>query len=133
MRASRTITVGINREAGDVYRFLAAPVNYPRWAPVVGDGFTKIDTLTWQAELPFGPRTIRFSPFNNYGVLDHSEQAPGQTPIVNPMRVLAGPNAAHLVFTFYRRDEMDDVQFRSAIEWIHADLLAFKSLMELPR
>jgi hypothetical protein len=130
MLASHTISLDIARTARVVYEYLADPLNYPRWAPVVEGHFEQLEPLTWRVLLPFGERIVRFAPRNDLGILDHSEEPPGGEALLNPMRVFGSDDGCVLIFTFHRRPAMSDSEFASAIEWIRADLWAFKSLIE---
>lgn len=130
MRPSQTIAIDISRSAWLVYDFLADPLNYPRWAPVVDQSYEELEPLVWRALMPFGERIVRFAPRNEFRILDHSEEPPDGEALMNPMRVIPVDDGCVLTFTFHRRQAMSDSEFASAIEWIRADLWAFKSLIE---
>ncbi len=130
MIPSRTIAFDIASSTDRVYAYLSEPLNYPHWAPVVDGRFEQLEPRVWRALLPFGERTIRFCPPNHLGVLDHSEEPPEGEAMVNPMRVVPRHEGCHLTFTFFRRPGMSDGEFSSALEWIQADFLALKSLLE---
>ena len=130
MRRSHTISISIDRPFDDVYAYLGKPINFQQWAAVEPDTFRPLDNGDWQGETPFGFRHFRFSPPNNYGVLDHAVFVPGGEILYTPMRVMPNDLGTELTFTFFRREGMDDAQFASAIEWIMTDFLALKSLLE---
>lgn len=121
----------IEKPVAEVYRFLAAPRNYPRWAAVEAATFQQIGPLEWSAETEFGPRIVRFSPLNGEGILDHAVYKAGEEPVMMPMRVAADGSRTLVTFVFYRRPGMDDEQLDSALEWIRADFAALKSLLEV--
>lgn len=125
------IETTIEMPVTEVYRFLAAPRNYPRWAAVEAATFKQIGPLEWSGETEFGPRIIRFSPPNGEGVLDHAVYKAGDEPVMMPLRVAADGNRTLVTFTFYRRPGMDDEQLNSALEWIRSDFAALKSLLEV--
>lgn len=131
MRQSHLIHFAIARPVDEVYAFLADPLNYPRWAAVDG-AMVQVGPNEWLAQTAFGPRTVRFSERNAYGVLDHAVYARGDEPVTIPMRVVANGEGTELTFVFYRRDGMTDEQFKSTIEWITTDLLTLRSLLETP-
>jgi hypothetical protein len=131
MRQSHLIQFSIARPVAEVYAFLADPLNYPRWAAVDG-GITQVRQDEWLTRTPFGDRIIRFSTPNPYGVLDHAVYAQGEEPVMMPMRVVANGEGTEVMFLFYRRDDMNDEQFKSTIEWVTTDLLTLQSLLETP-
>lgn len=130
MRRSHTISISINRPFDDVYAYLSKPLNFEQWAAVSGGTFKPLDNGDWEGETPFGFRHFRFSPPNNYGVLDHAIFVPGGEVLYTPMRVVPNDDGTDLTFTFFRREGMDDAQFASAVEWIMTDFLSLKSLLE---
>ena len=121
----------IDKPVTEVYRFLASPWNYPRWAAIDAATFRQIGPLDWAGETEFGPRIVRFSPPNGEGILDHAVYKAGDEPVMMPLRVSADGNRTLVTFIFYRRDGMDDEQLASALEWIRADFTALKSLLEI--
>lgn len=125
------IETTIEMPVTEVYRFLAAPRNYPRWAAVDPLTFKQIGPLEWSGETEFGPRIIRFSPPNGEGILDHAVYKAGDEPVMMPLRVVADGNRTLVTFTFYRRPGMDDERLNSALEWIRSDFAALKSLLEV--
>ena len=131
MRQSHLIQFFIARPVDEVYAFLADPQNYPRWAAVDG-GITQIRQNEWLTRTAFGDRIVRFSEPNPYGVLDHAVYAQGEEPVMMPMRVVANGEGTEVMFLFYRRDDMNDEQFKSTIEWVTTDLLTLQSLLETP-
>ena len=65
-------------------------------------------------------------------MLDHAVYAQGEEPVMMPMRVVANGEGTEVMFLFYRRDDMNDEQFKSTIEWVTTDLLTLQSLLETP-
>lgn len=125
------IEIHIDRPVTEVYRFLASPWNYPRWAAIDAATFRQIGPHEWAGETEFGPRIVRFSPPNGEGILDHAVYKAGEEPMMMPLRVSADGNRTLVTFTFYRRPGMDDEQLASALEWIRADFTALKSMLEV--
>lgn len=130
MRRSHTISVSIDCPFDDAYAYLGKPANFEHWAAVEPGSFRPLDNGDWQGDTPFGFRHFRFSPPNNYGVLDHAVFVPDGEILYTPMRVVPNGEGTELIFTFFRREGMDDVQFSSAVEWIMTDFLTLKSLLE---
>jgi hypothetical protein len=130
MLEPHSIETYIERPMSEVYRFLASPWNYPRWAAVNAATFRQIGLHEWAGDTEFGPRIVKFSPPNGEGILDHAVYKAGDEPLMMPMRVSADGNRTLVTFVFYRRPEMDDEQLESALEWIRPDFMALKSLLE---
>ena len=131
MLEPHSIETYIDKPVAEVYRFMAAPRNYPRWAAVDEASFRQVGPLEWSAETEFGPRIVRFSPPNGEGILDHAVYKAGEEPVMMPTRVAADGNGTLVTFVFYRRPGMNDEQLASALEWIRADFAALKSLLEV--
>lgn len=130
MRASRTITLSIDRPVAMVAAFLAEPLNYPKWAAITGPKFEHRGGLVWLVDTPMGPRLIQFIPPNPYGVVDHATYKEGDEPIFMPMRVVANEEGTELIYTFFQRPGMSDEALESTIEWIRSDLWVLKSVLE---
>lgn len=131
MRRSHTLSVSIDRPFDEVYDYLSRPVNYQNWAGTVEPGsFRPLENGDWVAMTQDGERHHRFTPPNNFGVLDHAIFVPGREMFYNPMRVTPNEAGTELTFTYYRREGVDDGQFISTVEWIQTDLLTLKSLLE---
>jgi len=131
MADAHPIETRIEKPADVVYRFLAAPRNFARWAAVDEATFRQVGPLEWAADTDFGPRIVRFSPPNEDGILDHAVYAAGDEPVMMPMRVLADGEGTLVTFVFYRRPGMSDEQLASALEWIRMDFAVMKSLLEI--
>jgi len=130
MRRSHTISLAINRPFYDVYDYLVRPRNYQNWAAIEPGTFKPLLDGDWEGLTAHGLRHFRFTPPNNFGVLDHAMFVPGQEVIYMPTRVTPNEAGTELTFTFFGRDGLDDSQFDSLVEWIRVDLLALKSLLE---
>jgi hypothetical protein len=131
MAEPHPIETYIEKPVDEVYRFLAAPRNYPRWAAVQEASFEQIGPLEWAAETEFGPRIVRFSPPNADGILDHAVYAVGEEPVMMPLRLTAQGSGTLVTFVFYRRAGMTDEQLASALEWIGMDFAVLKALLEV--
>ncbi|MBA8817006.1 hypothetical protein FHX48_002100 [Microbacterium halimionae] len=104
-----------------VYEFASEIDNLPKWAAglalaeVVRDG----DLLL--VDSPMGRVKIRFVEWNRFGVLDHDVTLPSGTVVTNPMRVLAHPDGAEVVFTV-RQIELTDDEFARDVDMVAADI-----------
>lgn len=126
---SRTVSVRIDRDPGDVYDFASAPENFTKWATGLGNSFSLAGDH-WIAETPHGPVQVRFTPRNNFGILDH-HVLPGEgDEIYIPMRVIANGGGSELLFTLFRLPDMTDATFAEDAAWVEKDLNALKTLLE---
>jgi hypothetical protein len=131
MPESNPIEIRVAKPMAEVYRYLATPENYPRWAAVDEATFAQVGPLEWSALTDFGPRTVRFSPPNDEGILDHAVYAAGEEPVMMPLRLTPDGDGTRVTFIFYRRPGMTDEQLVSALEWIRTDFEVLKVLLEL--
>lgn len=126
---SRHVSVVINAEPAKVYDFAAEPDNLPRWAA----GLAKSEVVRRGDELlvesPMGTVTVRFVPRNTLGVVDHEVVLPTGDTVLDPLRVLAHPEDAEVVFTI-RQLAMSDDEFDRDTQMVEKDLAQLKSLLE---
>lgn len=113
-----------------VYDVARDPVNLPRWAAglaagevVPGDGDAVV------VDSPMGRVTVVFAPRNRFGVLDHVVTLPSGEAVHNPLRVLAHPDGAEVVFTL-RQGEASEEAFAADAALVQADLQRLKALVE---
>lgn len=129
---SRHLSRVIDASPEEVYRFAADPDNLPRWATGLAssDVTRRGDDLVVDA--PMGTVTVRFVPRNEFGVLDHDVILPSGTVVTNPMRVLAHPDGAEVVFTI-RQLDLSTAEFDRDTGMVEDDLDRLKSLLEAGR
>ncbi|MDP3316852.1 MAG: hypothetical protein Q8M47_12410 [Devosia sp.] len=130
MTQPHAIETHIDRPIGEVYRFIAKPQNYPRWAAVEEATFRQVGPHEWATDTDFGPRVVRFSPPNDDNILDHAVYAAGDEPVMMPLRLTRDGEGTLVTFMFTRRPGMNDEQLASALEWIRMDFAVLKSLLE---
>lgn len=87
-------------------------------------------TAGWLADTPHGAMPVRFSPLNDYGVLDHWLSPPGQAEVYIPLRLLARDDGCELVLTLFRPPGVDDARFEADAAWVARDLAAAKAWLE---
>ena len=129
MFEARTISVSIARDWLEVYDFLSAPENFPRWASGLGSDLKKVDG-DWTAKGPEGPIRIRFAKRNEFGVLDHWVIPETGIEIYNPLRVVANGKGSEVAFTLFRISGMSGERFAADADWVARDLAALKALLE---
>jgi hypothetical protein len=131
MLASRVIKVAIARPYAEVYDFLTDPLNFARWASMPGTDVEPVGGNDWLVEVPRGQITIRFSPRNNYGVLDYQTfPVGGDGGPVTPVRLYPNEEGAELALTWFQRPGVSDERFESDCEWVTSDLARLKTLIE---
>ncbi|MEP9393018.1 SRPBCC family protein [Gordonia sp. VNQ95] len=129
---SRHLSTVIAASPQRVYEFAAEPDNLPRWAAGLATSTVTRSGDDLFVESPMGTVTVRFVRHNDLGVLDHDVILPGGATVTNPIRVLAHPDGAEVVFTL-RQLEMSDAEFDRDAEMVIADLARLKSLLEQAR
>lgn len=104
-----------------MYEFARDVENLPRWAAGLAQSEVVRDGDALIVESPMGWVKVRFVERNTLGVLDHDVTLPSGTVVTNPVRVLAHPEGAEVIFTV-RQIELDDAEFARDIEMVVADL-----------
>lgn len=126
---SRTFTVSIGRDWREVYGFAHRPESFPLWASGLASGLER-DGAEWIAQGPGGPVRIRFSPPNDFGVLDHTVVLASGEEVFVPMRIVANGSGAEAMLTLFRLPGMNEETFARDADWVRRDLTALKRLME---
>lgn len=129
---AKAISLSIDRPVREAYDFLAEPTNFAKWAFVDDPRMTPIEDGQWAAETSVGSRVLRFAtPRNRLGIVSYESRLNLETELHPvPMRVLANGEGTELVFVFFRRPQNSAEEWASIIEWVTADLLVLKTLLE---
>lgn len=126
---SRTITVRIHRPFSTVFEFLADPANWNQWAFGLGKNIRQSKD-GWIADSDGGIARIRFTPRNDFGVVDHTVIRVSGQRVYVPMRLIVNGSGCELLFTLFREPTMSDTQFDSDAGFVQHDLDRLKRLME---
>jgi uncharacterized protein YndB with AHSA1/START domain len=126
---SRHLSVVVRRPPAEVYDYAAEPDNLARWAAGLAAADVRREGATLVADSPTGPVRIAFVERNAYGVLDHDVTTPDGVTTHNPLRVLAHPDGAEVVFTLRQLAMSDDELDRDA-GLVQADLERLRALLE---
>lgn len=127
---AKTISVAIARAWHETYAFMEHPLSFAQWAsglgkPLRGEG------LQWTFESADGrPVSVRFTPRNPYGVLDHYVSTGQGDEIYVPMRVVANRDGCEVLLTLLRTAGMSDAQFAADAQWVERDLAELKRFLE---
>lgn len=125
----RHLSVGIARDWRSAYDFASVPENMPRWATGLGSAPRRVGD-EWEFDGPDGPVRVRFTPRNEFGVLDHYVTVRPGVEVYVPMRVIANGAGCEVVFTLIRLPGMTDEKFEADAAWVGRDLAGLKELME---
>lgn len=117
---SRHLGIFIDRPWAQAYERLCRPASFAVWAS--GLGTLRQDGAEWLADTPQGTARLRFSPRNEFGVLDHWVTLPSGETIYVPMRLVAHGEGCELGFILFRQTGMSDAQFEADAEWVMRDL-----------
>lgn len=127
IRPARTYGISIERDWRDLYDAIWRPEVFGQWASGLADSDLRQEGDAWLADGPAGPVRMRFTPHNEFGVMDHFVDAAG-AEIHIPLRVLQNGDGAEVILTLYRQPGMDDERFAADAKWINRDLRALKAL-----
>ncbi len=133
MLQSRTFSVSIRHDWQALYERIWRPEAFALWASGLAAADLRERDGVWRAEGPEGPITVRFTPHNPYGVMDHVVDTGTGPAIVVPLRVIANGAGAEVMLTLFRQPDMDDERFAADARWINRDLKALKTLIERGR
>ncbi|MFC3299320.1 SRPBCC family protein [Arthrobacter agilis] len=118
---SRHVSRVIGASPAAVYEYAADVGNLPQWAAGLAQAEVVRDGDRLLVDSPMGRVEVRFVERNQFGVLDHDVTLPSGTVVTNPVRVLAHPDGAEVVFTV-RQIELDDDEFARDVNLVAADL-----------
>jgi len=125
----RYLTISIEREPQAVYAFTSNPENLPQWAAGLGQGVTPAGEH-WEVKTEQGTVGLRFTPRNEYGVLDHTVVLADGTEVYVPMRVMPNGKGSEVMLGLFRQPDMDDAEFGRDAGLMQNDLRALKALLE---
>ena len=129
MTESRTVSISIKRRPEEVYEYLVDPANFPKWSVFIKA--IRLEGNEWIATTPEGTVRIRFTPRNEFGILDHYVTVNPQIQVYVPMRVLANPeNDSEVIFTVFRLPGMSVEQYNDDIGMVLTDLAGLKRELE---
>jgi len=133
MLPARTYSVSIDRDWRSLYEEIWHPEFFTKWASGLADSALRRDGDGWAANGPEGPIRIRFTPHNDYGVMDHFVDTGAGAEVHIPLRVVQNGAGAEVMLTLYRQPGMSDERFAADAKWINADLKTLKTLFPQQR
>ena len=123
------VSVSIRCPFERAYDFLASPENFARWASGLGKSLRKVGGA-WVAETPEGPAGVRFTPRNEFGVVDHYVRLPTGVEVYIPMRVIRNGGGCEVMLTVFRLPGISDEKFEQDAAWVRRDLDTLKAALE---
>ncbi|PNQ01992.1 polyketide cyclase [Sphingobium sp. SA916] len=129
MLPARTYSISINRDWQALYEAIWRPEVFPKWASGLAESDLRQEGDKWLADGPEGPVTIRFTPHNDYGVMDHFVDTGDGKEIHVPLRVIQNGDGAEVMLALFRQPGMDDEMFARDAKWITRDLRALKNFV----
>lgn len=125
----RYLTISIEREPEAVYAFASNPENLPQWAAGLGQGVKRAGEH-WEVQTGDSTVGLRFTPQNDYGILDHTVVMADGTEVYVPMRVMPNGKGSEVMLGLFRQPEMNDADFARDAGLMQNDLVALKTLLE---
>ncbi|OAN54367.1 polyketide cyclase [Sphingobium sp. TCM1] len=126
MLPSRTYSISIDRNWRDLYEAIWRPEVFPKWASGLSESDLREEDGKWIADGPEGAITIRFTPHNDYGVMDHWVDTGEGKEVHVPLRVIQNGEGSEVMLTLFRQPGMDDEMFARDAKWINRDLRTLK-------
>jgi hypothetical protein len=129
MTECRTVGVSIKRDPDQVYEYLADPRSFPQWSLFILG--LENDGNEWMAKTPAGTVRIRFTPRNEFRVLDHDVTSAAGLRVHVAMRVIPNEDdGSEVIFTVVRLPGMSTQEFEEDVKMVLTDLAALKRLLE---
>ena len=126
---SRTLSVRIERPFSAVYDYLVDPAHWNAWAFGLGNSLRRSGD-GWVADSGGGVIHVRFTPRNDFGIVDHTVTRASGSRVYVPMRLIANAEGCELLFTLFREPGASDAQFRADADFVQSDLNRLKGLLE---
>ncbi|RVT89728.1 SRPBCC family protein [Sphingomonas crocodyli] len=125
----RIITRSIACPFESAYDRAHRPEFFSEWAAGLASSLHR-EGDAWIAQTPTGAAEVRFSPRNDFGVLDHHVLLPDGQDIYIPLRMIANGEGTEVSLWLFRQPEMDDAMFERDTTMVEKDLDTLKALLE---
>ncbi len=127
---ARAVHLSISRDWRAVYAFAGQPEKMSQWASGLGQGLVR-DGEDWLADGgPIGQVRVRFSPPNDFGVIDHVVYMPSGLRVHNAFRIVPNGDGAEAIFLVTRLPDQTKEQFEQDIAHVAKDLARLKAILE---
>lgn len=126
---SRHVSRVIAATPAAVYAYASNPDNLTAWAAGLALSEVTRQGNSLLVDSPMGRVTVTFAPHNEYGVIDHDVRLPSGVVVNNPVRILAHPEGAEILFTIRQRD-LSDEEFDRDSAAVERDLDTLRGRIE---
>lgn len=125
----RNISVSIERSVNDVYRYASDPTNFPHWVKFITS--IRKENTQWVATTDQGEIKIKFSPENEFGILDHTVTLVSGETVESPLRIVSNNDGCEVIFTLFWMPGRSEQEFREDGALVESDLITLKQIMEM--
>ena len=123
MIRTRTISITVNRNAGDVFDIiLQLPSKILLDAKINSEGW-------WLFIGPYGKSKLKFDQNKSLGILDH-RYIDHESSWNIPMRIISNGSSSEVVITFKKPKQLTDVQFDQRMCEINSVVTSMKDILE---
>lgn len=126
---SDTQTLVVDASPQDLFEFLSAPENLPKWAVKFCHSIHRKDREWWRVQGCMGEIPLRYSVDRALGVIDYHISTPDGEAVI-PTRVVSLGTGAAYVFTQFKPPGLPDDAFRGQVESLKEELQILKRLVE---
>jgi hypothetical protein len=126
---AKAISIGVECAWERANDFLAQPANFALWAEGLAETLRR-EGDRWLAQTPGGEAELRFTPWNEFGVLDHWVDFPDGSTVYVPLRVVANGDGCEVTLTLFRLPGMSEEKFREDAASVERDLARLKLVLE---
>ena len=127
---ARTFSISVRQDWQTVYTRIWPPEMFGHWAAGLANSQMRPHGTVWLADGSDGPITIRFTPQNDFGVMDHFVDTGDGREIHVPLRVVQNGDGTEVMLTLYRQPGMSEERYAADIKLINRDLRSLKALIE---
>ncbi len=122
------ISISINKSADEVYRYASDPENFPEWVAFI-KSVTKQNDL-WIGKSDIGDLKIKWTPPNDFRIIDHQVTLTNGEIVNNPMRVVPNNEGCEFIFTLFWLPNRTEKEFNEDAKAVTADLQKLKEILE---
>lgn len=125
----RILSVSIDVPIHRAYAIAHEPAYFAAWAAGLSGSLRESGGI-WTADTPAGSATVRFTPPNAHGVLDHWVRPKDAPEVYVPLRMLAHGPGTEVELVLFRQPGMSDADFERDAGLVEKDLGTLKRLLE---